>query len=310
MPASLLPRGAALLRAAGLFICLAAMGRPIGLLLHTLETRSSRLHAMISSLQSGTLSPTPLILMELTGLLILLPASITMIGTERRASAIGPSFPTRILRRLNIPGQPDRLRHLGTGLALGLLAMLALFAIQYTLGGFTLTRTPGPLPTRLASLALYLLGFFLVGLREELSDRGYLQSTLTDAFGFTGATLVTSLWFGYGHYTSHDPLPGVIETVEFALFACGTLRLTGSLWFIIGFHTTWDWAQTALLGTSDSGHPALGSLLHSTPRGPVWISGGSVGPEGSLPSLVLWAILAITPFWLAHRRRSPHANVE
>ncbi|HXX01178.1 MAG TPA: hypothetical protein VEJ00_08195, partial [Candidatus Acidoferrales bacterium] len=43
----------------------------------------------------------------------------------------------------------------------------------------------------------------------------------------------------------------------------------------------WDWGQTYFYSVPDSGLVAPGHLLSSSLRGPSWLSGGSVGPEGS-----------------------------
>jgi hypothetical protein len=69
------------------------------------------------------------------------------------------------------------------------------------------------------------------------------------------------------------------------------VRLTGSAWWAIGFHASWDWAETFFYGTADSGMQAHGSLLVSKPSGNAFWSGGTNGPEGSI--LVLAVILLV-----------------
>jgi len=93
---------------------------------------------------------------------------------------------------------------------------------------------------------------------------------------------------------------GLANLALFGLLACLTLRRTGNLWMAIGFHATWDWGQTYLFGVGDSGHPpAPGHLLTSLVRAtaPAWLSGGSVGPEGSILCTALLALL-----WIACAR--------
>jgi hypothetical protein len=78
------------------------------------------------------------------------------------------------------------------------------------------------------------------------------------------------------------------------MFFCFTLRRTGSLWFAVGFHFGWDWGESFFYGTADSGILAKPHLLNSHTWGPVWLSGGSVGPEGSwlgVPLILLLIIL-------------------
>ena len=75
--------------------------------------------------------------------------------------------------------------------------------------------------------------------------------------------------------------------VIIALFFCFTLWRTGTLWFAVGYHAAWDWGQTFFYGTSDSGLPGRGHLLNSSFHGPAWLTGGSVGPEGSVLNIPL-----------------------
>ena len=75
---------------------------------------------------------------------------------------------------------------------------------------------------------------------------------------------------------------------------------TGSLWWGIGFHTTWDWAQSFLFGVPDSGILSKGRLFATHASGRVLFSGGVDGPEGSLLLIpVLLIVFAVLRF---HKR--------
>jgi CAAX protease family protein len=77
------------------------------------------------------------------------------------------------------------------------------------------------------------------------------------------------------------------------LFLCLTLRRTGNLWFAVGFHAAWDWGESFFYSVPDSGEIAVGHLMNSTSQGPKWLTGGTVGPEGSVLCLVIILILFI-----------------
>jgi membrane protease YdiL (CAAX protease family) len=149
---------------------------------------------------------------------------------------------------------------------------------------------------------VWLLVFLLVGVREEVMFRGYLQATLTRGLGFWPAAILVSVLFGVGHIPNPgETVVGVIGVMIRALLYCFLLRLTGSLWLGIGFHAAWDWAQSFLYGTPQSGHVMRGHLFSTHPLGASLMSGGSVGPEGSL----LWAppfVLGLLVFFWAMRR--------
>jgi hypothetical protein len=82
---------------------------------------------------------------------------------------------------------------------------------------------------------------------------------------------------------------------------CLSLWRTGSLWWAIGFHASWDWAQSFLYGVADSGLMIEHHLLGTHPLGPPLMSGGTTGPEGSIFVLPLLAVISlIIMFTLPH----------
>jgi membrane protease YdiL (CAAX protease family) len=151
--------------------------------------------------------------------------------------------------------------------------------------------------------------FVMVGLSEEFLLRGYSLFTLADGIGFWPAAIFMAALFGLGHAgNTGETRIGLIATVVFALFASTTLRYTGNLWLAVGAHAGWDWGQSFFFGVNDSGFQAPGHLLSPSVHGPVWLSGGSVGPEGSIVTLILWALMSII-FVLLYRKRAEPALV-
>jgi membrane protease YdiL (CAAX protease family) len=155
--------------------------------------------------------------------------------------------------------------------------------------------------------SIWLAGFFLVGLREELVSRGYLQFTLTrgltaiyrrvfrasraETFAFWTAALVLSVAFGVGHRTNPGESPlGLLSAGLAGGLLCLSLWRTGSLWWAIGFHASWDWAQSFLYGVADSGLMIQGRLFATHPVGRPYLSGGLTGPEGSILLLPVMAV--------------------
>lgn len=149
---------------------------------------------------------------------------------------------------------------------------------------------------------LYASVFVLVGLREEFRDRGYPLFTLTTGIGFWPAALISAAYFGYSHHTnSGENWIGLCNAGLFGFFASVLLRRTGDLWMPIGAHMAFDWGETYFYGVADSGNVAPGHLLNTTSSGPFWLSGGSVGPEGSvLCTVLLLIVTAACAFWLPH----------
>lgn len=132
--------------------------------------------------------------------------------------------------------------------------------------------------------------FVFVGLFEEFFLRGYSQFTLARGVGFWPAALLLSCAFGLIHLRNGgEQWPGLLAAAFIGLFFCLTLRRTGNLWFAVGFHAAWDWGESFLYSVPDSGMVSPGHLLSSSLHGPDWLSGGSVGPEGSVFCFVVIA---------------------
>jgi uncharacterized protein len=146
--------------------------------------------------------------------------------------------------------------------------------------------------------AYWTIYFVLVGLFEDFLFRGYSQFTLTRGIGFWPAALVLASIFGFSHRgNAGERWSGILIAAFIGLFFCLTLRRMGNLWFAIGFHAAWDWGETFFYSVPDSGTVWPGHLLSSSLCGPAWLTGGSVGPEGSL---LCFAVIALV--WAAFDR--------
>lgn len=157
--------------------------------------------------------------------------------------------------------------------------------------------------------AKWLLAFLLVGFFEEFSTRGYLQYTAARGFrilvlrfapdsrraetiGFWAAAgLLSAALFMFLHTGNPgETVVGILAVGVAGLTFAFSLWRTGTLWWAIGFHAAWDWAQSYLYGVADSGGMVAGHLLNTHPTGSPLLSGGTTGPEGSIfviPTLAL-----------------------
>jgi membrane protease YdiL (CAAX protease family) len=171
-----------------------------------------------------------------------------------------------------------------------------------SLGGLAITG-----PSAIEYGLVWGIAFVLVGVFEEFSFRGYLQATLGSGIGFWWAAVVLSCIFGAIHLNnSGEGKFGAFMAGTFGLVAAFSVLRTGSLWFAIGMHASWDWGETYFYGTPDSGLVARGHLLNSRFHGPAWLTGGTVGPEGSyLVLLVLLLGAAGIHFLFPARPRAP-----
>lgn len=200
-------------------------------------------------------------------------------------------------RGLGDYGLPPRgvLRGLGWGTALAFCSLSLLVVLLSGAGVLRLGGTSLSPAQVVANGGAWAATFLVVALFEELLLRGYAQATLARSLGFWPAALVLSLLFAAMHARNGgETRLGLLAVACFGLFFCWTLWRTGSLWFAVGFHACWDWAESFFYGVPDSGALMDGHFLSASFSGPAWLSGGTAGPEGSVLVLAVLAAAALT----------------
>jgi uncharacterized protein len=136
------------------------------------------------------------------------------------------------------------------------------------------------------------------------------QKSAAPSAAFWQASWVTSTFFGFYHTSNTgENWIGIFAASLMGFVFCLSVRLTGSVWWALGCHAAWDWAETFFYGTADSGLQGQGHFLTASPAGNSFWSGGADGPEGSL--IVLGVILLLLLFLVAlysrNRSESPAA---
>jgi membrane protease YdiL (CAAX protease family) len=149
---------------------------------------------------------------------------------------------------------------------------------------------------------IWLFGFFLVGVAEETIFRGYILATLTRGMGFWPGAVLMSVLFAIAHiHNKGENVLGILQVFTAGMVLCLLLRVTGSLWMSIGFHTTWDWAQSYFYGTPDSAMMMKGHLMMTHAAGNAFFSGGTAGPEGSVLAPLGMVIGPLVLVWICQR---------
>jgi membrane protease YdiL (CAAX protease family) len=196
---------------------------------------------------------------------------------------------------------PDALGDFGKGLLGGFALLSLLVALLWVSGGIAFDGVALSGGAAVGYAAVWLVAFLLVALFEEFAFRGYLQFTLArgvagmvraispgsraaPTIGFwTAATAFSIVLFALAHTSNGGETPMGILSVSLAgVILVFSLWWTGSLWWAVGFHCAWDWAQSYLYGVADSGMVSQGHLLTTHATGSPLLSGGPTGPEGSI----------------------------
>lgn len=238
---------------------------------------------LLSLQTKAPITPGTLIAGEGGGAAAVLLAAALMTRIERRSfSDYGLSL-NRAFGKLSL-----------LGLVTGLLALSVLIGLIAARHGYSADGLAVNSHDAVKYGLLYAIAFLFVGFFEEFTFRGYLQYTLGSGIGFWAAAIILAIVFGASHLSNPGEAKfGALMAAGFGLVAVFSLRRTGSLWFAISMHSAWDWGETFFYSVPDSGLLARGHLLNSSFHGPNWLTGGSVGPEGSIlvfPVLVFWAL--------------------
>jgi CAAX protease family protein len=237
--------------------------------------------------QPGAFTASFVLVQEVIFLIVLMVAVAIMVKVERRPFAL--DF---------LPLNRSASRQFATGLIFGFVAISTLILGMWRLGtlSFDNSALHGLQAAKFA--ILWGVAFVLVGLFEESSMRGYAQATLWQGVGFWPAAVITSLLFAALHASNAgESVLGIASVFCVALFFCLSLWRTGTLWFAVGCHAAWDYGETFFYGVPDSGTVASGHLLNIHMHGNHWITGGSVGPEGSILVFIVYGLLTIALLW-------------
>ena len=234
-----------------------------------------------------------------------------VVEASMMVAAIAPGFVmARIdrqpFRGFGLPARQAFGRNFWVGAGWGIASLSVLMLVLWAAGSFEF----GALTSRSVRLwkfaGYYVLFFLITGLFEEFLVRGYSLWVLSRGVNFWPAAVFLSIAFGTIHGRNPgETMTGLIGAGFIGLFFCLTLRRTGDLWWAVGFHMSWDWGESYLYSVPDSGALLPGHLLSSSVHGPEWLTGGTVGPEGSYLVFVLIAAL-----WFVFDRVYPEVKYE
>jgi membrane protease YdiL (CAAX protease family) len=184
------------------------------------------------------------------------------------------------IRGMGLVFRPGWRREFALGSALGW-GMLVVSILPLVLSG-GLIITFWMLPRQFGILFIDLLMLAVASLAEEVAFRGYPFQRLIDAMGPTMATLVASVAFAALHMFNPSANRASFLFTVFCswLLSVAYLR-TRALWVCWGWHFAWNASMCLLFGLPVSGVTQFSPVIQSNTVGPVWMTGGDYGPEGS-----------------------------
>ena len=188
-------------------------------------------------------------------------------------------------------------KHLSRGILTGAILFCASMLVMKLLGGWY--------PTVMAPLSALLypcVGALVAGVQEEILVRGLLFRLLEERLGSWIALAASALIFGLLH--AFNPGATAVSTAAIALEAgillAAAYMYTRSLWFVIGLHFAWNFTEGGIFSTSVSGGRAEG-MIGVQFTGSDVLTGGSFGPEASLPAVLVCLAAGIAFIMLSVR---------
>ena len=145
-------------------------------------------------------------------------------------------------------------------------------------------------------------------LTEELALRGYAFTLLVRAWGATTAVVTTSVLFGLLHLFNPGVTALSVVMVTLAGVFLAVVRLAfNSLWAAWLAHFAFNFVQVAAFHTPVSGLAIPQPNYRTVAAGPDWLTGGTWGPEASVPAamgmLIVSFLLAVRAGWISVHRR-------
>ncbi len=198
-------------------------------------------------------------------------------------------------------------REVGMGLAIGWGAVLICVLPMTLAGGIAIA-----LFTQGSSWGWFVVDaafFAAAALVEEIAYRGYAFQCFIRAVGPTGATL--GLAAIYAIMQALNPgasrVSFIVALAFSSLLSIAYLR-TRALWVSWGLNFGWKATQAILFGLVVSGISSHSHVVIGDPMGPLWLTGGGYGLEGSWLALIAF-LIAIPVLYRATRDLDFRYNV-
>ena len=141
--------------------------------------------------------------------------------------------------------------------------------------------------------------FLAVAVGEEMISRGVIFRWIDERWNTWAALLVSAVFFGWMHISNDNATwwSSLAIAIEAGLLLGAAYKWSGSLWVPIGIQWAWNYTQGNLFGLAVSGQNSGEAILATTVNGPEIVTGGAFGPEASIISVILGALITIVFLW-------------
>jgi uncharacterized protein len=150
-----------------------------------------------------------------------------------------------------------------------------------------------------------LLGAFVSAWVQELIFRASIYRISEEWLGTWWALAISALLFGSIHLSSAGATltSALAVSLEAGIILGAAYTLTHRIWMAFGIHMAWDFANDGIFGVGIAGQSGerLTGLLHADLNGPGLFTGGVLGVEASLITLIVMLLAGSVILWMAYR---------
>lgn len=189
------------------------------------------------------------------------------------------------------------IKNYGLGYVIGIAMISAAAGLSALLGGAGFTGVNSGVP--ILYIALFLIGFIVQGMSEEVCVRGYFMVSCTNKVSVGAAVFISSFAFASLHLSNPGISPlAFVNLALFGIFEAVYILRADDLWGACAIHSAWNFFQGNVFGISVSGTAKVSSVFGTSfVGGHELINGGSFGIEGGIcTTVVLVAAIGIALF--------------
>ncbi|MBN1781874.1 CPBP family intramembrane metalloprotease, partial [bacterium] len=139
---------------------------------------------------------------------------------------------------------------------------------------------------------------------EETLFRGIIFRIIEEKLGSYFSLAISALLFGLLHLLNPNCslIAGIGLAIQAGLLLASAYIYSRNLWFPIAVHFAWNFAETGIFGAIVSGNEFSKTWITSKITGPVWLTGGEFGPEGSVQATFFCLAVSVILLILSHRQ--------
>jgi CAAX protease family protein len=190
-------------------------------------------------------------------------------------------------------GFSDAWQELALGALVGFGLLTIIMVLLWILGFYRVTGIEFNLLTLLGTL----LGAFVSAIVQELIFRAVIYRITEEWLGIWWALGISAALFGLIHLSSDGAtlFSALAVALQAGVILAAAYALTHRLWMALGLHMAWDFANDGIFGVGVAGQSgqSIKGLLQASLSGPPSLTGGALGVEASIISLVIMLLAGL-----------------